>query len=334
MKITSSKLHAFFNNPQFANNILIYGNDYGKITMYRDKIIKHININSQFTINKIDFATVNKNPSILFIELSTISMFCKDKLIVLANGEKSISQELKHILNNNIGSNYVIIISGELPPDSTLRQYYDNSKNAASIGCYKDDNDNLIFIISDFLTKNKVQFNTTTLQYLCNILSQNCNALQPELEKLMLYIGNNKNLTIQDIQESLLAEIDPISEDLCISIAEKNIENFTKFANILLKNKFTPISLIRILLKYFLRLEYLIRIVKNGESINQALKSIHPPIFFKSIPTVKKYISTISHVEVNNIIKKLIEIEIQCKKSDLNQEIIFKYYLNAIILSK
>ena len=302
--------------------------------MYRDKIIKHINANSQFTINKIDFSTVNKNPSTLFIELSTISMFCKDKLIILANGEKSISQELKHILNHNIGNNYVITISGELSTDSTLRQYYENSKNAASIGCYKDDNDNLTFIISDFLTKNKVQSNTTTLQYLCNVLSQNCNALQPELEKLMLYIGNNKNLTIQDIQESLLAEIDPISEDLCISIAEKNIENFTKFANTLLKNKFTPISLIRILLKYFSRLEYLIRIVKNGKPINQALKSIHPPIFFKSIPTIKKHVSTISHSEVNNIIKKLVEIEIQCKKSDLNQETIFKYYLNAMILSK
>ena len=334
MKITSSKLNSFFSNPQSVNNILIYGNDYGKITIYRDKTIKHINTNSQFTINKIDFSTVNKNPSVLFTELNTISMFCKDKLIILLNGEKHISQELKQVLNNNIGNNYVITVSCELSADSTLRQYYENSKNAASIACYRDDNDNLSFIISDFLAKNKVLFNTTTLQYLCNVLSQNCNALQPELEKLMLYIGNNKNLTIQDIQESLLTEIDPISEDLCISIAEKNLENFTKFANTLLRNKFTPISLIRILLKYFLRLEYLIRIVKKGEPINQAIKSINPPIFFKSIPTIRKHISTISHSEVNNIIKKLLEIEIQCKKSDVNQETIFKYYLNTMILSK
>ncbi|AAZ68128.1 DNA polymerase III subunit delta [Ehrlichia canis] len=334
MKITSSKLHSFFNNPQSFNNILIYGNDYGKINMYKEKIIKHINTNTEFSTSNIDYPTVNKNPSTLFIELTTISMFCKNKLIIIANGEKSISQELKNILNNNIGRNYVIITSGELSIDSSLRQYYDNSLNAASIGCYKDDNDNLAFIISDFLTQNKVHYNCTTLQYLCSVLSQNCNALEPELQKLMLYIGNNKNLTTKDIQESLLTEIDPISEDLCISIAEKNLENFTKFSNILLKNKFTPIALIRILIKYFLRLEYLIRVVKDGESINQALKSIHPPIFFKSIPTIKKHISTISYFEVNNIIKKLAEIEIQCKKSDLNQEVIFKYYITAMIISK
>ena len=334
MKITSSKLHSFFNNPQSFNNILIYGNDYGKINMYKEKIIKHINTNTEFSISNIDYPTVNKTPSILFIELTTISMFCKNKLIIIANGEKSISQELKHILNNNIGRNYVIITSGELSIDSSLRQYYDSSLNAASIGCYKDDNDNLAFIISDFLTQNKVQYNSITLQYLCSVLSQNCNALEPELQKLMLYIGNNKNLTTKDIQESLLTEIDPISEDLCTSIAEKNLENFTKLSNILLKNKFTPIALIRILIKYFLRLEYLIRVVKEGESINQALKSIHPPIFFKSIPTIKKHISTISYFEVNNIIKKLVEIEIQCKKSDLNQEVIFKYYITAMIISK
>ncbi|AHC38916.1 DNA polymerase III subunit delta [Ehrlichia muris AS145] len=334
MKITSSKLYSFFNNPQSVNNILIYGNDYGKINMYKEKIINHVNINSDFTISNLDFPTVNKNPSTLFIELTTISMFCENKLIILVNGEKSISQELKHILNNNIGNNYVIITSGELSTDSTLRQYYDNSRNAASIGCYKDDNDNLTFIISDFLTKNKIHYNSITLQYLHNVLSQNCNALQPELEKLMLYIGNDKNLTTQNIQESLLTELDPVSEDLCVSIAEKNLENFTKFSDILLKNKFTPIALIRILIKYFLRLEYLIRTVKNGEPINQALKSIHPPIFFKSIPTIKKHISAISHSEVNNIIRKLVEIEIQCKKSDLNQEVIFKYYLTAMIISK
>ena len=334
MKITSSKLCSFFNSPQSVNNVLIYGNDYSKINMYKEKIINHVNINSDFTISNFDFPTVNKNPSTLFIELTTISMFCKNKLIILANGEKSISPELKHILNNNIGNNYIIIISGELSADSTLRQYYDNSRNAASIGCYKDDNDNLTFIISDFLTKNKIYYNSITLQYLYNVLSQNCNALQPELEKLMLYIGNDRNLTTQNIQESLLTEIDPVSEDLCTSIAEKNLENFTKFSDILLKNKFTPIALIRILIKYFLRLEYLIRNVKNGEPTNQALKSIYPPIFFKSIPTIKKHISAISYSEVNNIIRKLVEIEIQCKKSDLNQEVIFKYYLTAMIITK
>lgn len=302
--------------------------------MYKEKIIKHIKTNTEFSTSNIDFPIINKNPSILFIELTTIPMFCKNKLIIIANGEKSISQELKNILNNNIGRNYVIITSGELSIDSSLRQYYDNALNAASIGCYKDDNDNLAFIISDFLTQNKVQYNSATLQYLCAVLSQNCNALEPELQKLMLYIGNNKNLTTQDIQESLLTEMDPISEDLCISIAEKNLENFIKFYNILIKNKFTPIALIRILIKYFLRLEYLIRIVKDGEPINQALKSIHPPIFFKSIPIIKKHVCTISHFEVNNIIKRLVEIEIQCKKSDLNQEVIFKYYITAMITSK
>ncbi|AHX04078.1 DNA polymerase III, delta subunit [Ehrlichia chaffeensis str. Heartland] len=302
--------------------------------MYKKKIINHVNTNSEFAISNIDFSTVNKNPSTLFIELTTISMFCQNKLIILANGEKSISQELKHVLSNNIGNNYIIITSGELSPDSTLRQYYDNSRNAASIGCYKDDNDNLSFIISDFLTKNKVQYNATTLQYLHNVLSQNCNALQPELEKLILYIGNNKNLTIQNIQESLLTEIDPISEDLCVSVAEKNLENFTKFSDVLLKNKFTPIALIRILIKYFSRLEYLIRTIKNGEPINQAIKSIHPPIFFKSIPTIKKHVSAIPYAEINNIIKKLVEIEIQCKKSDSNQEVIFKYYLTTMITRK
>ncbi|MGN7618912.1 MAG: hypothetical protein ACTJLM_03110 [Ehrlichia sp.] len=131
--------------------------------MYRDKIIEHINVNSQFTINKIDFSKVNKNPSILFMELTTIPMFHKDKLIVLANGEKFISQELKQVLNNNIGNNYVITISEELPTDSTLRQYYENSKNAASVGCYKDDNDNSTFIISDFLKK--IKYNSIIQHY-------------------------------------------------------------------------------------------------------------------------------------------------------------------------
>ncbi|CAH57802.1 DNA polymerase III subunit delta [Ehrlichia ruminantium] len=334
MKITSSKLRTFLSDPQSVSNILIYGNDYGKISMYRDKIISSIRSNVDFTITNIDFPSINKNPGTLFVELSTVPMFCTRKLLILTNGEKVLSNELRDILEHNIGNNYVIIIAGELPNDSTLRQYYDSSSSAVSIGCYKDDNNNLAFIVSDFLTENNVQFNNEILQYLCHSLSKNPHALQSELEKLILYIGNSKNLTIQSIQEGLLTELDPVSDDLYISIVERDIENFTKFSNILLKNKFTPILLIRVLLKYFLRLEYIIRTITSGIPIDQVLKLIQPPVFFKLVPIIKKHVVNVSYDEVNYIIRKLLEIEIQCKKSDSNHEIIFKHYVTAMMKSR
>ncbi|QGR02961.1 DNA polymerase III subunit delta [Ehrlichia ruminantium] len=331
MKITSSKLRTFLGDAHSVNNILIYGNDYGKISMYKDKIINNIRSNIELTIISIDFSSVNKNPSLLFVELSTIPMFCPHKLLILTNGEKILSKELKDVLEHSIGNNYVIVVAGELPSDSTLRQYYDGSSDAVSIGCYKDDSNNLAFIVSDFLIENKIQFNNEILQYLCHALSKNPHALQSELEKLILYMGNDKNLTIQNIQAGLLTELDPISDDLYISIVERNIENFTKFSDILLKNKFTPILLIRVLLRYFLRLEYIIRTVKTGLSIDQVLKFIQPPVFFKLVPTIKRHVTNISHYEVSDIIQKLLEIEIQCKKSDSNQEMIFKHYITVMM---
>ncbi|KJV69307.1 DNA polymerase III subunit delta [Candidatus Neoehrlichia procyonis] len=334
MKIVPSKLQNFLRNPKMFCKVLLYGNDNCKINIYTKKIVNHINSNNDYAITKIEFTTINKNPELLLLNLTTIPMFYTKQLLIITNAKEPFNEELKNIINqNNSEQNYIIIIAGELSNPSPLKTYYNNSIDSASIGCYKNDNKNLDYIIKDFLSTNKIEYDNTVIQYIYKYFYNNESEILSQLNKLLLYIGNKKKLTIEDINKSLSTELNPTLESLYISIVEKNIPNFIQITDLLLQSKFTPITLTRVIAKYFMQLEHLSRQVQSGQSVHKAIQEIYPPIFFKLIPTVKKHLTIIKYQNINDILNKLLEIEIQCKKSESIQKTIFKYYMTTIINS-
>ncbi|QLL67340.1 DNA polymerase III subunit delta [Anaplasma phagocytophilum str. Norway variant1] len=332
MKVTASKLKDFFSNPGAYGSVLLYGNDYSRISHYTQKIINLLTSKEEFSVLRTEFSHASKEPEQLFVDLSTVPMFHQKSLVILTDAKDSLSPDLRTAVDNlNTCHCYVIVQAKELSSTSSLRTYYNNHVMYAAIACYKEDNINNI--VAEFLAENQVTYNTETFALLCNLLQTSNACIQPELEKLLLYLGTKRNLSIEDLQESFAADFDPALDDICIAIADGNLKSFNRAADALLQNKIAAVLIIRSSIKYFMTLEYLLRKVRSGCDINTAVKSVQPPIFFRLVAQLKKHVSTVPYQMVQLILRRLHEAEVQCKLSDSSQESMFRYLMYSLILS-
>ncbi|MGN7678579.1 MAG: DNA polymerase III subunit delta [Anaplasma sp.] len=331
VKITPSKLWDFFKSPEAYTSVLLYGSDCSRIGLYTQKILDHMNRNGEFVIHRMVFAQVAKDPEQLLVNMMTVPMFDQKSLILLTDAKDPLGADLKAALQNiNPKHCYVIIQARELPGASSLKDYYNNHKTFAAVGCYKEDS--VGPVVADFLSRHDISHTREAFRLLCDLLQQGSACIQSELKKLLLYLGTNKNLSIEDVQKSLATDLDPVLDDLCVAIADGNLEDFLKLADALFQNKIAPVLIIRSCLKYFMRVEYLIRKTSDGESIDQVIRSIQPPVFFRLVPRLKKHASSLPYKTVQVILGRLLEAEIQCKLSDTTQETTFKYLMCALTL--
>ncbi|MGN7661787.1 MAG: DNA polymerase III subunit delta [Anaplasma sp.] len=331
VKITPSKLRDFFKSPEAYTSVLLYGSDCSRVGLYTQKILDLMNRNGEFVIHRMVFAQVAKDPEQLLVNMMTVPMFNQKSLILLTDAKDALGADFKAALEKiNPQHCYVIIQARELPGASTLKDYYNRHKTFAAVGCYKEDS--VGPVVDDFLSQHGISHTKEAFRLLCDSLQQGSACIQSELEKLLLYLGKDKNLSTEDVQKSLATDLDPVLDDLCVAIADGNLEDFLKLADALFQNKIAPVLIIRSCLKYFMRVEYLIRKTRDGESIDQAMRSIQPPVFFRLVPRLKKHALSLPYKTVQLILGRLLETEIQCKLSDTTQEMIFKYLMCSLTL--
>lgn len=330
MKISLSKLREFFGNPTGYGSVLLYGNDHSRISHYTQKIIDRAMASAEFSISRMDLSEVIKEPEQLLVNFTTVPMFHQKSLVVLTGVKDALSSDLKAALDNmNTNFCFVIVQARELSGTSSLRAYYNNHNSYASIACYREDNVNAI--VAEFLTEKGVSYSAAAFKLLCSLMQSSSTCLQPELHKLLLFLGNKKVLEVEDVQQSFVADLDPALDDICVAIAAGDLNNFVTIADSLLQNKLTEVLIIRSSMKYFMTLEFLMRKVKCGTRLEDAIKAVQPPIFFRLVPQLRKHATTLSYQIVLLIMNRLHEAEVQCKSPDALPEASFRYQMYALI---
>ncbi len=334
MKIIPSKINNFLNQPCTLNGALIYGNDSSKIDFYAKKLIANL---SGHSLHIMDFTIVNKSPELLLSELVNISIFHKKKLIKLVNISSSISKELMQFIDNNVCNNYIVMVAGELPYNSTTRNYMEHSKLFGIISCYKDNDSHLHKIISDFLEQNCVTYTKDLIDHLQHYFNNSKAPICAELEKLLLYLGTKKELNLADITEcfSTLGNSYTTLDNLCTAVANKDMASFIKISDVLINNEnFSPVAIIRILSNYFLRLQTVLSLIDNGMDEHNAINQLKPPLFFKQLQNFKCHLKSLSYSELETILECLINSEITCKKINLDSKMLFQHMIFSLFISQ
>ncbi|QKX01043.1 DNA polymerase III subunit delta [Wolbachia endosymbiont of Dipetalonema caudispina] len=329
MKIIPSKVKKFLEKPDILKGVLIYGSDNNRIDLFMREIIANLD---EYSVQIMDFATVDRYPSLLFSELVNVSMFTNKKLIKLINVSKSISKELKNVLDLNTNDHYILMIANDLPYNSTTKNYIENSKIFGIITCYKNNNDNSCDIILDYLKQNGIRFTNKIICYLQSYFNDSKLPIYSELEKLILYLGERKDLKLIDVKLCLSTSnnVYITLDKLYSAVANKDIIQFIKISDILiLQENFSPIALIRIILNYFLYLENVSLLIQGGMNEQTAINWLHPPLFFKYLQDFKCHLKNFQLPELKKIIEKLINLEIVCKTTDLDHKMIFQHMLQT-----
>ena len=308
---------------------LFYGVNLGLIEETINEIFK-----PKFSKNIINFEeTEILNKVETFKEMLFNKSFFEDnKLIIIKRASDKILDLIKEIIEKNLDDIKIIITGGILEKKSKLRNFFEKDKKTIIIPFYEDSHQSLTNFVQNFLKEKNIKISNENINLIIERSRGNRINLLNELEKISSFSKKNQKINFSDIAKlTNLAENYSISSlvDYCL------VKNKRKILNIFNENIFKDDENIMILKSFLYKLKRL-KLIKNlidkNKNIDQILISLKPPIFWKDKDIIKQQINVLSLSEINHLIQKVNNLELQTKKNNqISNQILNNFILENLV---
>ena len=298
------------------NSFLIYGENTG---LKQDIVKSVIELKEKKDIKykqfKFEEEEIIKNQNDFFNLIFSGSLFDKKKVIFVNRTTDRLFNLISEISKKDIKDILIFFEADQLEKKSKIRNLFEKDNNLVCIACYQDNNFDLIKIINDEIKQTKIKLSTESINLLIERASGDRNNLRNEVNKLKSFALDKQMVSYDQVKE-LTNMVGNYQNDYIVNICLNGDKK--KLNKILRENNFSFEDFL-ILLKIFskkihrlLKIKIFGRLEKN---LDQIFNQIRPPIFWKEKEDVKKQVRLWNEKKLNLIIKKINEIELNCKKN-------------------
>lgn len=297
------------------NFYLLYGDDKAILNKEIDNIKKNISVNN----DDIIYYDINSIEDIVN-EAETISMFSSTKLLIIdstgyLSDKKDISdiKLLEDYFDNYNSNSYLLFVSNSASIDSRKKLV----KFISGKGIVKKveaTEDYLCNYVISYLDSNGYKFSKLLATYLINRCGNNIDNLTNELDKLMLYKIDSKEITKDDINLLTNENLDDTIFDLVGAIIKKETSKAIKLYNNFVLNGMDASQIINMLASQIRLLFQVKRLYNQGKSNDEIAKILE----FKSVYRVKYLLSDSYYYSEEDLLKylsKLAELDHDIKLS-------------------
>ena len=300
----------------FLNSFLIYGENTGlKQDIVKSVIELKEKKNIKYKQFKFEEEEIIKNQNDFFNLIFSGSLFDKKKVIFVNRTTDRLFNLISEISKKDIKDILIFFEADQLEKKSKIRNLFEKDNNLVCIACYQDNNFDLIKIINDEIKQTKIKLSTESINLLIERASGDRNNLRNEVNKLKSFALDKQMVSYDQVKE-LTNMVGNYQNDYIVNICLNGDKK--KLNKILRENNFSFEDFL-ILLKIFskkihrlLKIKIFNRLEKN---LDQIFNQIKPPIFWKEKEDVKKQVRLWNEKKLNLIIKKINEIELNCKKN-------------------
>ena len=288
---------------------LLYGEEKYDLNQKVEKIKK------EFTSLEIGvnlFYITSENIDELASVLQGVTFFGSEKLIIIKNTNLKFNAELLKDIDEDVK---VIVIEDSV--DKRLSEYKTLSKIAECIEFKHLDERQLVQYIIDTLKKYKVAISYNDAQYLQSVCGEDKANTINELQKLVIYVGNDATVTKDIIDRVCSKTLNAKIFDVLDNIISKKKKVAIRQLDELLKQKESIIKIYIMLYKQFKQL-YMIKLLKKqGEKNIAGELGIRPFVVNKLLASCDKY----TEDELKNIIFAFDDYDKNTKNGDIDFEI-------------
>ena len=324
MKLYLHQISELF--TKISNNsvtaLLLYGPDKGHINRVCQQLIEKF----QLIPSSFNYSHINSKE--IGIAANSINFFNQRELIKITEVTSSISAELKLLLKLKF-LNFIVFIADELPPSSSIRKFFESELHLVSVACYHDDERNIAQLITEKTRRQNKNISYEALNYLKTYLKGDHQYIISELDKILIYSSDKITINVDEIKPIISSNFVGSYDELCISFSQKNAEKFTSEVVKFNAQNINHISIIRSLIKYYTNIYTVLKKKENGASLDEAINSLVPPIFYKYLASFKNILLKISIIDAVRIIATLQEAEAKCKSNTLNFDLYYETFQKA-----
>ena len=197
------------------------------------------------------------------------------------------------------------------------------------MGCYVQEGADLRATITSVLQGQGFLIEPDAVQFLCESLGADKGATLSELDKLMLYKGNEKRICLEDVAACFAGSAVATSDDLWAFSLTGNLDKAQKKMNWLLAEGATAVSIIRIFLYKFQQLIRVQALIADGTNTDDAIKKVPPFIPFKYATTWRQIVLSWQP----NFVKEAFYLTMEAEKnakSGLPEQLVLKRFIGSL----
>jgi DNA polymerase-3 subunit delta len=332
MKVANNQLDNYIRDSLSKNlSALLYGVDEGVIFERKQNIIKAVLGENFDDLHLIEyqFKDIADNFHTVIDEANGFSLIPGRKLLIIYAAKDTIVNELAGYFDMLKSDSFLLVVADDLKAGGKLRKFYEAEKNIVSIPCYIDDEQSLKNIIISDLKQDGYQIPYDLAAFIASEFYGNRQVLRSELVKLKNYMGDNKNITFEDVEQIITGSKEKNLQDFANKIANLEISNLLNLLEVNKKNGVNSITLCRVLINYFTRLNTAAAYRSQDMTNSDAVAKLRPPVFFKQKSLMIQHLSKWSNDKIFDFLSKIQNYELMLKKNSTTEytDVLFADFL-------
>jgi DNA polymerase-3 subunit delta len=318
MKITGRDIDSFLAKPPpNLAAVLIYGHDQGLIKERSQIIAKHYvpDLNDPFSVINLSGDSIAKDTAALIDSAFAIPAMGGYRLVQVDQGESTCLDAMKTLLAKPPQQSLTIITGAEeLNTKSALVKLFEQSDQAAAIGCYADTSQSLGKIAQDMFRQHQISVDAAAMDFIRTHLGADRMASRSEIDKLILLAGPEGSLSFNQVSEALGDGASVTVNDTVHAAASGDIKGLSTALNRIKHDAVPGERVIRSAQMYFHKIFRIAAEIEAGASREQAMNSTRPPIFFSEKPMVEKHLRSWTAPRSRRAIDRLMLAEKQSRQ--------------------
>lgn len=321
MKLSAGRIESFVARPDpKVVAVLVYGPDSGLVRERVDTLTRGVveDPHDPFRVADLTPDDLKQDPARLVDEAAALALTGGRRVVRLRDAADAVTVRVKPFLDDPKGDALVILQAGDLAKSSSLRKLFEAAPNAAALPCYADEGASLDAVVRDTLGKAGLRATPDTMGFLLTHLGGDRQLTRSELDKLVLYMGSaGGEVTLQDAAACIGDSASLGMDDLSYAVADGDGAATQRMLDRLYREGVNPVQVLRLMQRHFQRLHLAVGAVESGQSPDQAIKGLRPPVFFKVADRFKGQMRRWTVPLIGQALDLLLEAEMDCKTTGL-----------------
>ena len=148
----------------------------------------------------------------------------------------------------------MVVEAGDLAKSGALRKLFDGHKTAMAIQCYPDSIRDLCDVVRDALRTEGLSIAPDALEDAASRLGSDRGVTRREIEKLLLYMHGQKQVTLQDVRAVMGDEAEARSESACDAAGSGDLAKLDRELERLWASDIEPDRVLRSAIGHFQKL--------------------------------------------------------------------------------
>jgi DNA polymerase III subunit delta len=267
-------------------------------------------------IVRLDEKDLAEDAARLEVELRTIPMFAKGKVVRIAPGARIDVPILKSLLEAPLAG-ALVIEAGALRPDSALRKLFEGHTTAAALPSYSDER-SVSGLIDEELEEAELTIDSDTRAYLMTRLGADQAMSRAEVAKLALFAAGSGSVRADDIDAIVGDGAEIAVENFVYDVSGGEAQGALRQLARLAAAGTEPSVALSALGRHFTQLHRIASAQVAGVAPEQALRSLRPRPHFKR---EKAFVADSRRIGAQRLLESLPLIQEAVKRARLNPDL-------------